>query len=401
LISLNFKEIGSFVAFFVFGGKMRSKMNRWISGLCFCLILIMATITTTTAVAVTAAGATQQITDAAGLTHTIPKQIKHIICSGPGCLRLVSYLGAQDLVVGVDDIEKRNGIFDGRPYFYANPQFSKLPVFGGFRGQDSPEKIISLSPLPQVIFKTYATWGYNPVKLAKKTGIPVIPLEYGDLAHNRKDFYQALTILGLALDKQARARELIDFFDSQISQLENRTNKVNQNQKKTCFVGGIAFKGPHGFQSTEPQYPPFQFVNAENIAKPGPGEPKLRQSNFSKEKILALDPQVLFLDLSTLQLGQDQGGLYELKQDPVYQALTAVKNKAVFGVLPYNGYTQNHGSILADAWFIGKILYPEQFSDIDPAKKADQIYTFLLNQPLFSQMDTVFQHMAFKRVDLN
>lgn len=370
-------------------------MNRWISGLCFCLILIMATITTTTT-----AGATQQITDAAGLTHTIPKQINHIICSGPGCLRLVSYLGAQDLVVGVDDIEKRNRIFDGRPYFYANPQFKKLPVFGGFRGQDSPEKIISLSPLPQVIFKTYAASGYNPVKLAKKTGIPVIPLEYGDLAHNRKDFYQALTIMGLALDKQARARELIDFFDSQISQLEDRTNKVNQTQKKTCFVGGIAFKGPHGFQSTEPQYPPFQFINAQNIAKPGPGEPKLRQSNFSKEKILALDPQVLFLDLSTLQMGKKQGGLYELKQNPVYQNLTAVKNKAVFGVLPYNGYTQNHGSILADAWFIGKILYPEHFLDIDPAKKADQIYTFLLGKPLFSKMDAIFQHMTFKRVDL-
>lgn len=347
------------------------------------------------------AQATQQITDAAGRTLVIPEKIDHIICSGPGCLRLVSYLGAQNLVVGVDDIETRNNQFDARPYAFANPQFKHLPIFGGFRGQDVPEKIISLSPLPQVIFKVSSAAGVDPVKLSKKTGIPVIILEYGDLGHKRQDFYQALTILGQALNRQDRALELIAFFDSQIQQLESRTNNIPDTEKKTCFVGGIAFKGPHGFQSTEPGYPPFQFVNAKNIARPSKTEKILAQSNFSKEKMLILDPEVLFLDLSTLQMGEDQGGLYELKTDPVFQGLTAVGKKQVYGVLPYNWYSQNFGSILADAWFIGKILYPEQFSDIVPDQKADEIYTFLLSKPLFEQMNAAFKHLAFKRIDLN
>ncbi|MCP4722277.1 MAG: iron ABC transporter substrate-binding protein [Desulfobacteraceae bacterium] len=368
-------------------------MNRSIS-IWLCMIFLIFTATAE-------AQTTKQITDAAGRTVVIPEKVNHIICSGPGCLRLVSYLGAQSLVVGVDDIEKRNNKFDARPYAFANPQFKKLPVFGGFRGRDIPEKIISLPTLPQVIFKTYAGSGYDPIKLSKKTGIPVITLEYGDLAHKRQDFYNALTILGQALNKQARSRELILFFDSQINQLETRTKNLPDARKKTCFVGGIAFKGPHGFQSTEPQYPPFQFINAKNIAKPADNAKMLRQSNFSKEKILTMDPQVVFLDLSTLQMGEDQGGLYELKNDPVYQGLTAVENKEVFGVLPYNWYTQNFGSILADAWFIGKILYPEQFSDIVPEKKADQIYTFLLSKPMFRKMDTSFNHMVFKRINLN
>ncbi|MCP4719537.1 MAG: iron ABC transporter substrate-binding protein, partial [Desulfobacteraceae bacterium] len=143
------------------------------------------------------------------------------------------------------------------------------------------------------------------------------------------------------------------------------------------------------------------FINAKNIANPADNAKILRQSNFSKEKILTMDPQVVFLDLSTLQMGEDQGGLYELKNDPVYQGLTAVENKDVFGVLPYNWYTQNFGSILADAWFIGKTLYPEQFSDILPEKKTDQIYTFLLSKPIFRKMDTSFNHMVFKRINLN
>lgn len=257
----------------------------------------------------------RQITDAGLRIVNIPQKIDRIICSGPGCLRLITYFDAQDLVVAVDSIEARNNKFDARPYSLANPQFKKLPIFGEFRGHDDPEKILGLKNSPQVIFKTYATMGYDPVEL------------------------------------------------------EDRTKDIAE--RKTCFIGGIAFKGPHGFQSTEPAYPPFTFINAKNIAsiKDQTGK-NFHHSNFSKEKILQADPDILFLDLSTLQMGEGHGGLHELKNDPVYKGLTAVKTNKVYGVLPYNWYTQNFGSILADAWYIGKILYPGKFVDIDPGKKS-------------------------------
>ena len=342
----------------------------------------------------------RQITDALGRTHDIPEKIKHMICSGSGCLRLVTYLEAQNRVTGVDDMETRKTRFDARPYSIANPGFRNLPVFGGFRGQDNPEKIIGLKPVPQVIFKTYPGSGYDPVKLEKKTGIPVITLEFGDLARKREDFYRSLTILGQALDREKRAQHVIEFFEDQIQDLENRTQDLPENQQQTCFVGGIAFKGPHGFASTEPGYPPFHFIHAKNVASPGPGGPYLRHTLFSKEKLLTLDPNVLFLDLSTLQMGKGQGGLHELKTDPVFRELTAVKTGQIFGVLPYNGYTQNPGSILADAWFIGKTLFPDRFRDIDPTQKADEIYTFLVSEPLFDKMNATFGHMVFNPVDL-
>lgn len=125
---------------------------------------------------------------------------------------------------------------------------------------------------------------------------------------------------------------------------------------------------------------------------------RLKQTLFSKEKILVRDPEIIFLDLSTLQMGEGHGGLAELKSDPVYRALTAVARGQVFGVLPYNWYTQNFGSILADAWFVGKILYPEQFEDVAPDAQADRIYTFLLGAPLFDQMNRMFQNKAFTRL---
>lgn len=364
------------------------------------LLRFLTVLILTTWIMTAPAQAGKQITDFRGRVHDIPERIDHIICSGSGCLRLVTYLNAQDRVVAVDDIETRESLFDARPYAIANPGFRKLPVFGGFRGRDNPEKIMGLNPLPQVIFKTYSGSGYDPGKLEQKTGIPVIAIELGDLTRKRKAFYQALSILGQALDRQERAGELISFIETQIRDLESRTQDLPKEGRRTCFVGGIAFKGPHGFASTEPWYPPFQFVYARNIACPGSKGPYLRHTLFSKEKLLTLDPKVLFLDLSTLQMGKGQGGLWELKTDPVFQEMSAVKKGKVFGVLPYNWYAQNPGSILADTWYIGKTLYPDRFRDIDPGQKADEIYSFMIGASLFEKMDAAFGNMAFKPVNL-
>ncbi|MCK5541988.1 MAG: iron ABC transporter substrate-binding protein [Desulfobacterales bacterium] len=341
------------------------------------------------------------VIDAAGRKVEIPKKIERVICSGPGCLRLLVYLQSQDKIVAVDSMEKRKSMFDARPYALANPQFKEYPLFGEFRGHDNPELIMGIDPLPQVIFKTYSSMGYDPVKLEQKTGIPVVVLNYGDMFKYRKDFFNAMKIMAEVMDKEERAEELIAFFNAHIKELEQRTSDVPESEKKSCFVGGIAFKGPHGFQSTQPLYPPFLFINAKNVAaleKTGRG---LSSSIISKESLVKWDPEILFLDISTLQMGNNAGGLHELKTDPVYQTLSAVKKGNVFGVLPYNWYSRNFGSILADAWYTGKLLYPDKFADIVPEKKADEIYTFLVGKPVFPLMNKAFQGMAFKKVPLN
>ncbi len=340
------------------------------------------------------------VTDVLGRTHTFGAPVTRLICSGAGCLRLAVLLQAQDLVVAVDDMETRKGPFDARPYALANPGLSQLPLFGQFRGRDNPEKILGLSPQPQVIFKTYPTAGHDPVKLETKTGIPVVSLYFGDLAAHRKDFFNALTLMGQVLNKEERANEVIAFFTREIRELDQRTRDIPEEDRPTCFVGGIAFKGPHGFASTEPWYPPFQFVHARNIACPGPDKALLRHSIFSKESLLNTDPQILFLDLSTLQMGKGQGGLHELKTDPVFMGLSAAQAGRIYGVLPYNWYSQNPSSIIADAWFIGKVLYPDRFADVDPRAKADEVYEFLVGRPLFDRMDKSFGNMAFRAVDL-
>jgi iron complex transport system substrate-binding protein len=341
------------------------------------------------------------VIDGLGREVTVPRNPRAVICSGAGSLRLLSYLQAQDRAVAVDDMEGRRPRFDARPYALANPQFARLPLFGEFRGHDNPELIAALDPQPQVIFKTFSSMGTDPLELERQTGIPVVVLNYGDLFNYREDFYTALRTMAAVMDREQRAEEVIAFFEAAIDDLQRRTSDIPLEKKKSCYIGGIAYRGPHGFQSTEPTYPPFMFVNANNVAyAPGGSLAELDHADVAKEQIVAWDPDVLFVDVSTLQSDPQASAVYELQNDPAYTGLKAVRAGEVYGVLPYNLYTVNYGSILADAYYAGKVLYPERFQDIEPAAAADEIYGFLVGKAVFQQLNSAFQGMVFRKIPL-
>ncbi|CCO22937.1 iron ABC transporter substrate-binding protein [Maridesulfovibrio hydrothermalis] len=344
---------------------------------------------------------TRTIVDMAGRTVTVPDKVDKVICSGPGSLRYLTYLQGQNLVVGVDSIEHRVTRFDARPYAIANQQFKKMPLIGEFRGHDNPELILSLEPQPQVIFKTYKDMGYDPDELQAKTGIPVVCLSYASLTAQRETIYKSLKLMAEIIGKSERATAVCNFMEEKITDLQKRTADVAQADRKTCYVGGIAKKGPHGLQSTEPAYPPFAFINANNVACPPKGEGKpLQHANVSKEQIVAWNPEILFVDISTCQLGEKAGAVYEIKTDPAYLSLDAVVNDQVFTVLPYNWYSRNYGSIIADAYYIGTVLYPEQFKDVNPKAEADEIYSFMVGKPVFEIMNNAFSEKAFGKLKL-
>ncbi len=346
-----------------------------------------------------AAGGTVTITDSLGRTVEVPQPLDRVIISGSGGLRLLTYLQALDRVVGVDSAEGRSSIIQAKPYIIAHPELKELPIFGEFRGRDNPELIAGLSPQPQVIFKVSPRSGPSPDDLTAKTSIPVVGLEYGNLANEKENLYTTLRLLGSLLGKDDRAEEVIAFFEGHMQELSRRTADIPEDQRPSCYVGGVAHQGPHGFSSTEPGYPPFTYTGAKNIAA-DLATGKSENIHISREKLLEWDPEVIFLDLSTLTGGEEANALFQLRHDPVFQALGAVQRGAVYGVLPYNSYSINFGSVLADGYFVGKVLYPGAFEDVDPGEMADDIYTFLVGKPVFSLMNEAFSGMVFRPLSL-
>jgi len=341
------------------------------------------------------------ITDGYGRTVVIPANPDRIVCSGSGCLRYVSYLGAQDKIVGVDSIEKTKQAVEGRAYTLANPQFAALPLIGEMRGKDDPEKIIGIGP--QVILKTSSLTEQpaNAISAAdvlqNKTGIPVIAMPYGDLATDQGmgQAFGTLRLIGQITGKSARAEELIAYINSTTADLKKRTQDIPESQLKRAYVGGVSFNGPHGIISTEPAYPPFTMVSVNNIA----GQNGTQHADISKEMIISADPEFIFIDLGTLQI-TDGGAITELKTNPAFSSLSAVKNKKVFGVLPYNFYSTNYESVLADAYFIGKTVYPDRFADIDPAVKADEIYKMFVGKPVFAALNSNYNSSGFQPITI-
>lgn len=324
------------------------------------------------------------VTDMANRTVDVRKAPQRIIGVGAGSLRMIAYLQAADRVVGVDDREQKKyntsgfGMPSGidKPYNLANPSLSTLPFIGGKTGD--PELIAAQNP--DVVFYTFTT-GKDAQTLQEKSGRPVVALTTGDLGKNKDVFYQSLRLMAAILGKEERAENVTTYIDATIKDLDDRTKEIPVDKRPRVYVGGIAYNGAHGFLSTDPAYSPLLMVNGNNVAASASTG---GQMMIDKEKLLDWKPEVIFVDEASYALVKED------LRDPVYQSLPAVKNGRVYAVMPYNWYANNYDTVLADAYYIGKTLYPDQFADVDPAQKADEIYTMLDGKPVYSDMKTLF-----------
>jgi iron complex transport system substrate-binding protein len=331
---------------------------------------------------------TRTITDSLGRNVVIPDEIHSVICSGAGGLRYLTYLNMQDHIIGADSIDA--GDPAGRPYAIAHPEFQNLPITGDFKGSghgsDNLEEITSLHP--DVIIKTYEL-PENIEKEEEKLGIPIVYLEYGDLGVNREQFYQSLRILGEVMGAKDRAEEVITFFDNQIADLNSRTKDIPDSHKPSAYIGGVGYYGAMGIESTEPAYPPFILINVRNVAS----DMGVEHAQVSGEKIIEWDPEYFFLDLGCKDIP-------ELPNTTIYPALSAVQNNRAYGLLPYNSYTTDQDTVLADAYYIGSVMYPDKFSDIDPKVKADEIYSYLIGRSVFDILNKRNGDLAFSSLNL-
>lgn len=317
------------------------------------------------------------ITDAIGRTIELDGVPEKAVATGWGTLRLYSYVADLEKLVGIEEIEKKNAI--GRPYNYANPQFADLPTIGAGGPQNAPDPEQLLKVEPDVIFTTYATDAAGADDLQNKTGIPVIVLDYGKEGIFGETLYNSINIVGEVMGEQEKSKEVVDYLKAAEADLDKRTKDIDDGTKKTTYVGGLGSKGAQGLTSTQANYSLFNALNAINVADEAD---KTGGVMIDKEQLIKWNPEIIFVDYGSLASVQED----MLKEPEYFETLTAFKNDDVYMILPYNSYTTNLDTALADAYYMGTILYPENFKDIDPAKKADEIYESLLGVKVYDRM---------------
>jgi len=332
-----------------------------------------------------AAAQSMTVKDMAGRTVDLAAQPQRIICLGPGALRLIVYLQAQDRLVGVESMERRFPA--GRPYWLAQPQLNDLPVIGpGGAGaiNKKPDMEAVLKVAPDLIVATYMDAGLAD-KVAETLGIPVMVLSYGELAVFDTTVYDSLRLAGRVLQKEARADAVIGYIEGLRTDLIRRTADIPDEAKPRVFVGGIGHRGSHGIESTQRDYIPLDWNHAVNVAqqiKATVGSHVL----VDRELLMELDPEVIFIDGGGLALVKAD---YRKKPD-FYRALKAFREQRVYALLPFNHYTTNIDTAMADAYAIGKVLYPRRFADVDLVRQADSIYTFLVGHAVADRMQAEF-----------
>lgn len=309
------------------------------------------------------------VTDLLGREVEVPSEVDSIIALGAGGLRMISYAGAQDMVVGVEQAEHEQTL--AKCYNYINyDTFKELPVVGtgGSGSYDAyEEEIIGLAP--DVIFASYTEDLADD--LQNKTGIPVVVITYDGGMFDEK-LYQSMELIGKVLGLEKRCTEVVGALKGWQKDLAERTADIADTDKPRVFTGACSFKGGHGIEGTYTSFPPFTAIGAINVADEL--SDKVGGVVVDLEQLAVWNPDYIFLDPNNMHLVNDD---YAVNKD-FYDSLTAVKEGRVYTQVAYNWYTTNIETAVVDAYYAGKIIFPDSFEDIEIETLAKDVYTTLL-----------------------
>lgn len=315
------------------------------------------------------------VTDALGRQVFLPDTVGRVVCVRSSAIRLVTYAGGAPFICGIEEQEARPNEFT---HIFAHPELAGKPVIGPGMGGDT-ELIMGVRP--DVIFMSSTTSG-DADELQRRTGIPVFTIEYGDIGRNRETFYNSLRQIGKVLRTEATVDSLIGYTELQVKELYNRT--AGQNKNRNVYVGGISYKGQKGIASTDPYYAAFEFLGVNNVASQIDSVyvSPITGTYIDWEQLMDWNPDVIFIDAGGWPLVEEdfktRKGLNKL--------LKAYKNKQVYSLWPYNAHHSNFEVMLVNSWYAGKVLFPEQFTDISIRDKTNEIMNHFVGAPIGDEL---------------
>ena len=320
------------------------------------------------------------VTDMKGRTVTVPADAERFVCIGPGCLRLYCYVADKGQLAGVEEAEVSWGD-DGRTYRMAMENIEDYAIVGPGGPGNAPDAEMLFAAEADVIFTCYNMETSEIDELQSKIMTPVVALSYGKASLFGEEINESLRLIGTITGNTERAEALIQYLADAKAELQSRS--ADAAERPTVYLGCQSNRGSHGIESTTGSYPMFDVLNAENVvATAGIHEYVM----LDKEKLLEMDPEIIVIDAGGLSILQED---YNSNPD-FYNSLSAVKNGKVYLQMPFNYYSTNIDIALADAYYIGTILYPEQFADIDPAEKFDEITMEMLGIKAYDRIAAAY-----------
>jgi iron complex transport system substrate-binding protein len=299
-------------------------------------------------------GSTQEITDLAGNTVSVPTNITKIVDFWHAHNQIVFMLGAADKLVGTTDNFKKmkwaNVVYPG----LANVE--SLVTGSGSNQAVNYEEALNLSP--DVCFAS----SKDMVTSGTDQGLTMVNVMFQDYEGLRDDVNLTAKILGS--DAQKTAQKWEDLLDENIKTVEDRMSGVSDSDK----VKVLHIVSPSSLTKVDGT----NCIVDEWIKLAGGVNAIQTEGNMidvTMEDIVKADPEVIIIGSGAADAVQ------KLLSDSAWSGVTAVENKAVYanptGVFPWDRYSGEEA--LQVLWAAQK-LNPDKFSDIDMVAKTREFY---------------------------
>ena len=293
---------------------------------------------------------TRAFVDMSGKTVNIPTpdKIERVAVLTSPQVQIMYIVGAQDKLCAMTASQYRYKLFEK---FY--PRQAEIPAPRAQAADINVEALLNANP--QFCIGSEADMDL----VDKTTDIPTVRVATND---NPAEVFETrkaeVRMFGEIFGAQDRAEKYAAYLDNTLKMLSERTSAIPKDKRVKVYLG---FGADHLTTYGGDTYMQYQIeaagcINAsQEISSLGGREGGL--ANISMENILKWDPDIIVIDT---------GKPEDLKNDPVWSQLKAVKNNQVY-ILPVGGFIWNRPScesaVLLPLW-LGINAYPEQFKDI-------------------------------------
>jgi iron complex transport system substrate-binding protein len=292
------------------------------------------------------------IVDSTGKTITLPGAANRIIVTNSDAAEVLIALGAKDKIVGITNT------------------VSNTPLMAGILGNvtsvgvwDNPsiEQIIALKP--DVVI-AYASWKPKNLAQFEAANITLVALDCYKMDSLTSDIRKVGTLTG----EEENASAYAGFIEGYMDLVKNRTANLTESQKPTVYWEQnrtkISSAGNGSGGDTL-----IKMAGGNNLA----GNETQQYPEVSAEWIVQSDPQVIIRNVGYVKSQDYMKDLIGTIENRTGMAqVRAVKDGKVYIMSTTVAYGPKGFMGLL---YMGKILYPDRFGDVDPAKALDKYST--------------------------
>jgi len=290
-------------------------------------------------------------------TVTVPRPIERVVALYTDDTRAIVALDGCDRLVGIEDScirgQEEEKVCGGK--------LTELPDIGF--SVKNIELIATLKP--DVIFG--CTWGgtlHGDINnIQEKTGTTVVCASPG-LLSKLESVYRHLEAVGVVLEREEEAEELISYMEEKISTVTDITSEIPDSGKPTVYL-----TKHKGVTICPPFYEPIDLAGGIYVGNELPGTAMCR---ISKEQLIKWNPDI-FLIMRQGAPSPSWLSVEDVLSDPDLQSINAVKNKKVYYTTAFcRDLPQQR--FIPETMYLAKLFHPDKFKDLDLEKEGNEIF---------------------------